>query len=257
MNAKSTTKYIINWIKNYCASNNISCLVIGISGGIDSALTSTLCAETKIKTFVVSMPIHQNEKQLILAEKHIKFLKKNYSNIESVVVNLSNVFDTFKNTIPKNVTTNLGLANSRARLRMTTLYQIATSKNGIVVGTGNKIEDFCIGFFTKYGDGGVDISPIGDLLKSEVYHLAKYLKIINEIQIAEPTDGLWEDNRTDQDQIGATYEEIEWAMNNLNKKDLNKKEKKVVELYKKHNDKNSHKMNSIPICVIPKENKKS
>jgi len=256
MNAKSTTTYIINWIKNYCSSNNIPYLVIGVSGGIDSALTSTLCAETKIKTFVVSMPIHQNEKQLILAEKHIKWLKKNYSNVESVVINLSAVFDTFKNTIPKNVTNNLGLANSRARLRMITLYQIASSKNGIVVGTGNKIEDFCIGFFTKYGDGGVDISPIGDLLKSEVYHLAKYLKIINEIQIAEPTDGLWGDNRTDQDQIGATYEEIEWARKNLNRKDLNKKEKQVVELYKKHNKQNSHKMNSIPICIIPKENQK-
>ena len=136
---------------------------------------------------------------------------------------------------------------------MMTLYQIASSKNGIVVGTGNKIEDFCIGFFTKYGDGGVDISPIGDLLKSEVYNLARNLEIIKEIQIAEPTDGLWEDNRTDYDQIGATYEEIEWALKNLNRIDLNQKEKKLIQLYKKHNEKNSHKMNPIPICLIPIE----
>jgi len=253
MNEKSINKYIITWIKNYCSQNGITTLVIGISGGIDSALTSTLCAETGMKTIVVSMPIHQNKKQLYLAEKHIEWLNKKYTNIEDLKINLTSVFDTFKNTMPEKMRNDLGLSNSRARLRMTTLYQIASSNNGIVIGTGNKIEDFCIGFFTKYGDGGVDISPIGDLLKSEVYILAKNLNILKEIQIAEPTDGLWEDNRTDQDQIGATYKEIEWAMKNLNSLNLNKKEKALIKLYKKHNKQNQHKMNSIPICLIPKK----
>ena len=250
MNSKLTTEHIITWIKNYCSKNRITSLVIGVSGGIDSALTSTLCAETKMKTIVVSIPIHQNKNQLTLAEKHIEWLKEKYPNVESININLSEVFDVFKNTIPKNLRVNLGLANSKARLRMTTLYQVASSKNGIVVGTGNKIEDFCIGFFTKYGDGGVDISPIGDLLKSEVYTLAKNLEILKDIQVSEPTDGLWGDNRTDHDQIGATYEEIEWAMKNLNRTDLNKNEKRLVKLYKKHNDNNRHKMNPIPICLI-------
>ena len=253
MNAELINKHIVNWIKNYCYNNSMKSLVIGVSGGIDSALTSTLCAETNIKTIVVSMPIHQNKKQFKLAENHIDWLKKKYHNVESLNINLSSAFDIFKSTVPNDFRSELALSNSRARLRMMTLYQIASSKNGIVVGTGNKIEDFCIGFFTKYGDGGVDISPIGDLLKSEVYNLARNLEIIKEIQIAEPTDGLWEDNRTDYDQIGATYEEIEWALKNLNRIDLNQKEKKLIQLYKKHNEKNSHKMNPIPICLIPIE----
>ena len=257
MNSKLTTEYIITWIKNYCSKNRITSLVIGVSGGIDSALTSTLCAETKIKTIVVSMPIHQNKNQLKLAEKHIEWLKERYSNVESNHINLSEVFDIFKNTIPNELRDNLGLANSKARLRMTTLYQIASAKNGIVVGTGNKIEDFCIGFFTKYGDGGVDISPIGDLLKSEVYTLGRNLEILNDIQVSEPTDGLWGDNRTDRDQIGATYEEIEWAIKNLNRIDLNKNEKKIIRLYKKHNENNRHKMTPIPICLIPQKIKKA
>ncbi len=253
MNSNLISKYITDWIKDYCSKHGITSLVIGISGGIDSALTSTLCAKTNIKTIVISMPIHQNKKQLNLAEKHISWLKKNYSNIENIEIDLSNVFDVFKNIIPNLFKNDLSLANSRARLRMMTLYQIAASKNGIVVGTGNKIEDFCIGFFTKYGDGGVDINPIGDLLKSEVYNLAESLEIIKEIQLAEPTDGLWEDNRTDHDQIGATYKEIEWAMKNLHRIDLNKRQKTIVKLYQKHNKKNSHKMRPIPICLIPKE----
>ena len=213
--------------------------------------------ETNIKTLVVSIPIHQNKTQLNLAQKHINWLKKKYPNIESLKINLSTVFDLFKNTIPENFRCDLGLANSRARLRMLTLYQISISENGIVVGTGNKIEDFCIGFFTKYGDGGVDINPIGDLLKSEVYSLAKTLEIIKEIQLAEPTDRLWEDNRTDHNQIGATYKEIEWAMKNLTRTDLNENEKAIIKLYKKHNKKNSHKMNPIPVCLIPKQLKKN
>ena len=257
MNSKLIIKHIIDWIKSYCLNHNIKCLVIGVSGGIDSALTSTLCAKTGLKTIVVSIPIHQNKKQLNLAEKHITWLKKKYSNIQVFNINLSEVFNLFKGTMPKELQHNLGLANSRARLRMTTLYQIAASKNGIVVGTGNKIEDFCIGFFTKYGDGGVDISPIGDLLKSEVYDLARFLKILKEIQKAEPTDGLWGDNRTDYQQIGATYQEIEWAMKNLEKSNLNQKEKALIKLYKNYNKINKHKMNSIPICLIPKKLQKN
>ena len=252
MDYKLVTKYISNWIKTYCLNNDIHCLIVGISGGIDSALTSTLCAETRIKTIVVSMPIHQNKKQLILAKDHIKWLQKKYKNVEDLTIQLSDVYDVFSKQFPKELQNKLGFANSKARLRMTTLYQIAASKNGIVVGTGNKIEDFCIGFYTKYGDGGVDISPIGDLLKSEVYQLAKFLKIINGIQTADPTDGLWGDDRTDEDQIGASYTEIEWAMKNLNKINLSKEEERLIKLYKKHNKNNQHKMNPIPVCQIPK-----
>ena len=246
------SKHIVGWIKNYCLNHKIKSLVIGVSGGIDSALTSTLCAMTNIKTIVVSLPIHQNKKQLDLATKHIVWLKKKYKNVIDLKIDISNVFDVFKENIPLELQNKLGLANTRARLRMTTLYQVASSSNGIVVGTGNKIEDFCIGFFTKYGDGGVDISPIGDLLKSEVFLLSKYLNIIKEILDAEPTDGLWDDNRNDEEQIGATYKEIEWAMKNLNNTNLNQKEKSIIDLYKKHNLKNQHKMLPIPVCIIKK-----
>ena len=246
------TKYIVDWIKSYCKNHKIQSLVIGVSGGIDSALTSTLCAMTNIKTIVVSIPIHQNKKQLELATKHIEWLQKNYKNVNNLKIDISNTFDVFKENIPIDLQSKLGLANTRARLRMTTLYQVASSSNGIVVGTGNKVEDFCIGFFTKYGDGGVDISPIGDLLKSEVFLLSKYLNIIKEIQDAEPTDGLWDDNRNDEEQIGATYKEIEWAMKNLNNSDLSEKENLIINIYKKHNFKNRHKMLPIPVCIIKK-----
>ncbi len=255
MNSKLVIQHIINWIENYCSDNKTPCLVIGVSGGIDSALMSTLCAKTKIKTIVVSMPIHQNKLQLELANKHIKWLKSNHLNIEHFDINLSNLFDLFEKTIPENLKNDLGFANSRARLRMTTLYQIATAMNGVVVGTGNKIEDFGIGFFTKYGDGGVDISPIGDLLKSEIFLLAKELKIIKDIQNAEPTDGLWNDGRSDTEQIGATYNEIEWAMHNLEKSDLTVIEKNIISIYQKHHKKNKHKMNPIPVCIIPEKMK--
>tara|TARA_B100000900_G_scaffold77495_1_gene62024 strand:- start:968 stop:1726 length:759 start_codon:yes stop_codon:yes gene_type:complete len=252
MKPNRITKHIVDWIKNYCENHKIKSLVIGVSGGIDSALTSTLCAMTNIKTIVVSLPIHQNKKQLELATKHIAWLKEKYKNVDDLKIDVSGVFDVFKENIPLELQNKLGLANTRARLRMTTLYQVASSSNGIVVGTGNKIEDFCIGFFTKYGDGGVDISPIGDLLKSEVFLLSKYLNVIQEILDAEPTDGLWDDNRNDEEQIGATYKEIEWAMKNLNTSDLNENEKLIVDLYKKHNLKNQHKMLPIPVCIIKK-----
>jgi len=247
---------ITKWLKKYALEHNKDSLVIGISGGIDSAVTSTLCAETNIKTIVISMPIHQNSEELLRANKHINWLKKNYSNIELVEIDLSNIFNQFKQTIGKEFQNTLALANTRARIRMTTLYQIAGSKNGLVIGTGNKIEDFCIGFFTKYGDGGVDLSPIGDLMKSEVFLLAKELNIISEIQKAAPTDGLWNDERTDEEQIGATYKELESAIQNLavKKKNLTSREKEVIEIYLKVNKANKHKMSPIPVCVISKKN---
>ncbi|OUV54850.1 MAG: NAD(+) synthase [Flavobacteriales bacterium TMED113] len=245
---------ITNWIKEYAKKYNKN-LVIGISGGIDSAVTSTLCAETNLKTIVVSMPIHQNNAELIRAQKHMNWLKNNYKNIETIEIDLSIVFDQFKKTIGKISQNKLALANSRARLRMTTLYQIAGHKNGLVIGTGNKIEDFCIGFFTKYGDGGVDLSPIGDLMKSEVFSLAKELNIINDIQKAKPTDGLWDDGRNDEDQIGATYQEIENAIKNINteKTNLSEREKKVIEIYLNYQKINQHKMKPIPVCYLAKD----
>lgn len=237
---------ISNWLKNYLESNNLDCFIIGISGGIDSALTSTLCAQTGKKTIVISMPIYQAQDQLQRAHNHIDWLKQKYSNVESFEFDLTNTFETFKSLFP--IEDKLSLANSRSRLRMVTLYQIAGTYKGIVVGTGNKVEDFGIGFFTKYGDGGVDISPIGDLTKTEVRQMAKELGIIEEILIAKPTDGLWEDNRTDEDQIGATYEELEWAMSfKGNPKELIGRQKEIYYIYNKFNKQNKHKIIEIPI----------
>jgi len=237
---------ISNWLKNYLESNNLECFIIGISGGIDSALTSTLCAQTGKKTIVVSMPIYQAPEQLERVNNHINWLKSKYSNVESLEIELTNTFETFKSLFPTE--NKLALANSRSRLRMVTLYQLSTTYKGIVVGTGNKVEDFAVGFFTKYGDGGVDISPIGDLTKTEVGELAKELGIIEEILIAKPTDGLWDDDRTDEDQMGATYEELEWAMGfDKNPEELFGRMKEVYYIYKTLNQQNKHKMVEIPI----------
>jgi len=237
---------ISNWLKNYLESNNLECFIIGISGGIDSALTSTLCAQTGKKTIVVSMSIYQAPEQLERAHNHINWLKSKYSNVESLEIELTNIFETFKSLF--SVENKLALANSRSRLRMTTLYQIAGMNKGLVVGTGNKVEDFGVGFFTKYGDGGVDISPIGDLTKTEVRQMARELGIIEEILTAKPTDGLWDDDRTDEDQMGATYEELEWAMNfNRNPEELVGRQKEVYYIYNKLNNQNKHKMVAIPV----------
>lgn len=235
---------IVSWIKSYSSENGGLKLVVGISGGIDSATVSTLCALTGIETHVVSLPIHQNEEQLKLANKHIEWLESNFTNVISHKIDLTNVFSNFKNNLI-DFDNNLGWANSRSRLRMMTLYLISNFYKGIVVGTGNKVEDFGVGFFTKYGDGGVDISPIADLMKSEVRELAKDLGIIKEILVAKPTDGLWEDDRTDEDQIGATYEELEWAM--LNQVGSNERENQVLEIFQKFNTSNGHKMKPIPV----------
>ena len=252
---KEIKLHISNWIKDYAKKNKKTSLIIGVSGGIDSAVTSTLCAETNVHTIAVSMPINQNTNQLNRASDHINWLNKNYKNVEKKEIDLSNVFHEFKSTLGKDFQNDLALANTKARIRMTTLYQIASSRNGLVVGTGNKIEDFCIGFFTKYGDGGVDISPIGDLMKSEVFSLAKELNIIKSIQTARPTDGLWNDNRTDEDQIGATYIELEKAIKNIksNNSNLTDREKEVIQIYLKAQKSNNHKMNPIPVCIISNE----
>jgi len=243
MNSAEKINFISNWIENYSSKNNISTLVIGISGGIDSAVTSTLSARTGLKTIVVSMPILDHQILNQRGTNHITWLKDNFSNVESIDVNLSDVFSSFKSALDKNNSEH-GYANSQARLRMTTLYQIAASNNGIVVGTGNKVEDFGIGFYTKYGDGGVDISPIADCLKTEVWDMAKELGINQEIIDAPPTDGLWNDGRTDEEQVGLSYEEIEEAM--LNEDSINRK--KYLEI----RSKSLHKMEPIPVCTIPK-----
>ena len=244
-------KEIIKWIRDYSMDNNLSPLIIGISGGIDSALVSTLCAITGIETLVVSLPIHQKDDQLSRARNHAKWLSSKYDNVTFIEKDLSNLFSNFISLFSEDEISNLSLANSRSRLRMVTLYQIAGSKGGIVVGTGNKVEDFGVGFFTKYGDGGVDISPIGDLTKTQVRNLSSELGIIEEIILAEPTDGLWEEDRTDEQQLGATYEELEWAMNFSGRtSDLEGREKEIYEIYRKFNRINKHKMVEIPVFRI-------
>ena len=240
---------ITAWIADYAESNGITTLVIGVSGGIDSAVTSTLSAKTGFPTIVVNMPIHQDPSQYELSNKHISWLESNFDNVEGRLVDLTGTYDKFTQEMNEHDLSSLALANSRARLRMTTLYAIAGSTGGIVVGTGNKVEDFGVGFFTKYGDGGVDISPIADLMKSEVYEVAKALDIIEEIQQAAPTDGLWDDGRTDEEQIGATYAELEWAMRHEENpsENLTERQHQVLEIYHEFNKANSHKMKPIPI----------
>ncbi|MAW31042.1 MAG: NAD(+) synthase [Flavobacteriales bacterium] len=255
MQTSLVAEHIKNWILNYSKLSKTKGFIIGISGGVDSAVTSTLAAATGLKIVCLEMPIHQNKNQVNRAKKHIKWLKENFVNVSSIEFELTQVFEKFKSKL-NNESNKLALANTRARLRMTTLYYFAQHYNLLVLGTGNKVEDFGIGFFTKYGDGGVDLSPIADLLKSEVQEIAEYLKINTDIINAPPTDGLWENNRTDEEQIGASYAELEWAMNfKGNLKLLSKRKKQVLEIYKSFNKKNQHKMNPIPICIIPKKYK--
>jgi NAD+ synthase len=237
-------QFISNWIKDYVEKmpSKAQSLIIGISGGIDSSVSSTLSAMTGIKTIVLSMPIKQKSSQHDLSLKHQEWLVKNFNNVEAHTLNLDKLFETFEGTL-SNFDSELGMANSRARIRMTTLYQVAAANKGIVVGTGNKVEDFGVGFYTKYGDGGVDISPIADCNKSEVWEIGKSINILQEIIEAAPTDGLWDDGRTDEGQLGLKYEELEEAMNNVNS--INR------EKYEKIRKMNLHKMEPIPVCKIP------
>ena len=244
MKPSEKATFISNWIKKYVNEmpNKAESLVIGISGGIDSSVSSTLSAMTGLKTIVVSMPIKQKKTQHDLSLKHQQWLIKNFKNVEVYTLELDKLFETFKSSLSKFDNEN-GMANSRARLRMTTLYQVAAANKGIVVGTGNKVEDFGVGFYTKHGDGGVDISPIGDCKKTEVWELGRELKILDEIINAQPTDGLWVDGRTDEDQLGLSYKELEEAINNPNSSNREK--------YEKIRKLNLHKMESIPVCKIP------
>lgn len=245
MQPKKRVNYIKNWIVNYCNSieKKPSYLVVGVSGGIDSAVVSTISALTGFKVKALSMPIRQLKFQDDLSKEHIKWLVKNFSNVDGVILNLDETFNSFEKTLNR-FKSEHAFANSRARLRMTTLYQVAGSSGGIVVGTGNKVEDFGVGFYTKYGDGGVDISPIADCTKTDVWDMGKYLGIADEIIKAEPTDGLWADGRTDEKQLGMSYKELEIAMKDPNDKNYNK----YLEIRKK----NLHKINPIPVCIIKK-----
>ncbi len=255
-NWNALAEEITSWISDYAQENNIRSLIVGVSGGVDSAVTSTLSARTGIRTIAVNMPIHQKTQQNDLSMKHISWLTDNFDNVEERVLNLSGTYDSFVESISKNEVSDLALANSRARLRMTALYATAGSNGGMVVGTGNKVEDFGVGFYTKYGDGGVDISPIADLLKTEVYFLANELDIIEEIIQAAPTDGLWEDGRSDEEQLGASYEELEWAMSVGESKpieNLSSRELEVLGIYRRFNEENKHKMSPIPIFQMKRD----
>lgn len=258
MKAPQVTDYIVNWLKEYATNAKMDGFVLGISGGIDSAVTSTLCAMTGLRTLCVEMPIHQAPNQVSRGREHIEQLKKRFSNVSDVEIELTPVFESFKNQVPftaEDEYLDLSLANTRARLRMTTLYYFAGLHRYLVAGTGNKVEDFGVGFYTKYGDGGVDLSPIADLVKSEVYAIGRHINVPDSIINAAPTDGLFGDSRTDEDQIGASYDELEWAMK---MKDVGKisedfvgREKEVFDIFSRLNRANQHKMNPIPICKIP------
>ena len=258
--SKEITELIVNWLKTYAETAHVKGFVVGISGGIDSALTSTLCAMTGLPTLCVEMPIHQAASQVSRAQEHISYLKSRFNNVSSAVADLTPTFDLMVESFPKGedeARLNLTLANTRARLRMTTLYYFAGIHQALVAGTGNKVEDFGVGFYTKYGDGGVDVSPIADLMKSEVRELAKYLGVPSSIIVAKPTDGLFGDDRSDEDQLGASYEELEMAMlakeAGKTEADFKGRELEVFKIYSRLNRINQHKMNPIPVCEIPKE----
>jgi NAD+ synthase len=272
LNYAVVSEAISGWLKESAETAGIKGFVIGVSGGIDSAVVSTLCARTGLPTLMLEMPIHQGEDQVTRARKHIDLITAKYKNTDSAVIDLTETFEAFKKSGVNvmGVTPEqheFSLSNSRSRIRMTALYQFAGQLGYMVAGTGNKVEDFGIGFYTKYGDGGVDISPIGDLMKSEVYELGRHLGVIEEILTAAPTDGLHSDGRTDEDQIGATYDELEWAMkwtedstvidqgvgsyyDDRDDASLTKREKDVLEIYWKRHSENRHKMNPIPVFYL-------
>jgi NAD+ synthase len=257
MKKKQTVDHIVKWLRNYCETNGMKGFVLGVSGGIDSALTSTLCAMTEMPTLLVEMPIHQAQSHVTRAQQHMDFLENRFEQVNCERVELTSTFDTLVTALPQDsddALYHLSLANSRARLRMTTLYYFAGIHRYLVAGTGNKVEDFGVGFFTKYGDGGVDLSPIADLTKTEVYSLAESLGIHEDILNAAPTDGLFGDDRSDEDQLGASYPELEWAMSYVKGKESpTKREREVLAIYQKLNRQNQHKMQPIPVCTIPED----
>ena len=257
IDAEKINLHIVTWLKDYALNAKVNGFVVGVSGGIDSAVTSTLCAQTGLKVLCVEMPIHQLQNQVNRGKEHIAQLQNRFPNVSSVVTDLSSVFEDFKKQVPATSDEpklHLALANSRARLRMTTLYYFAGIHGLLVAGTGNKVEDFGVGFYTKYGDGGVDLSPIADLMKSDVFALGHYLEVPESILNAPPTDGLFGDDRTDEDQLGATYDELEWAMleveNGKSADAFSGREKEVFAIYSRLNTINQHKMNPIPVCLF-------
>jgi NAD+ synthase len=253
LQSEKVINHIVNWLKTYVENSGTKGFVIGISGGIDSAVTSTLCAKTGLPVIAVNMPIYQNKTELGRSDEHVSWLRLNFDNVTYQSVDLTESFKSIENTFPEDVKDFLTMANTRARLRMTTLFAFAGHHKMIVTGTGNKVEDFGVGFYTKYGDGGVDISPIADLMKTEVFTLAKELNIIQSIQSAAPTDGLFDDGRSDEDQIGATYPELEWAMEfKGDESSLTERQREVTTIFNRLNRVNKHKMIPIPVCEIPK-----
>lgn len=254
MTTQKVIDHIVQWLAGYLGQSGLKGFAVGVSGGIDSAVTSTLCARTGKPVLAVNMPIHQAKDQVSRSSAHIDWLEKHFAAVKGIDVELTPVFEQIKTSFPDDIQDGLTLANTRSRLRMLTLYAFASSHKFLVAGTGNKVEDFGVGFYTKYGDGGVDISPIADLMKTEVYALGKDLGIIDDILSAPPTDGLWEDDRTDESQIGASYAELEWAMRYLESPDnkiLSDRQKQVVTIFKTFNTANRHKMVPIPVCRIP------
>ncbi len=260
MQAAKIINHITDWLDSYVNKAGVNGFVIGVSGGIDSAVTSTLGARTGHPLLCVEMPIHQHDSQVSRAQRHIEFLKQNFPNVSSIEVPLTDIFDSLINTFsadPDKDSHAMPLVNTRARLRMTTLYYYAAHHGHLVLGTGNKVEDFGIGFYTKYGDGGVDLSPIADLNKTEVFALGRELGISEEIQQAAPTDGLWNDDRTDEDQIGASYPELEWAMEfDGDDSQIDCRQAEVLSIYHQLNQANQHKMKPIPVCLIDESLKK-
>lgn len=258
MQTEKVVNHIVDWLKDYATNAKVNGFVIGISGGIDSAVTSTLCAKTGLDLLCIEMPIHQAASHVSRAEEHIAQLKQRFSNVRETRTDLTPVFEEFKTEVSlegKQATVDMALANTRARLRMTTLYYYAGLQGLLVAGTGNKVEDFGVGFYTKYGDGGVDLSPIADLLKSEVYKIGEYLNVPKSIMNAAPSDGLFGDARSDEDQIGASYPELEWAMKMKEEgktaNDFEGRQKEAFEIFFRYNTLNKHKMIPIPICDIP------
>lgn len=256
LEAQKVIDHIVKWLTDYSENSRTKGFVVGVSGGIDSALTSTLCALTGKPLIVLNLPIYQAPNQVDRAADHINWLESKFDNVKGDLVELTPMFKSFEDNFRSDIQDELTMANVRARLRMTTLYAYAGHHKMLVAGTGNKVEDFGVGFFTKYGDGGVDLSPIADLYKTEVYALAKHLGVIDDIQKAAPTDGLYGDNKTDEMQIGATYPELEWAMEYVKggqKGELTSRQEEVLKIYNQRHRANKHKMVPIPVCEIPEE----